>query len=575
MLLWNMHNADVAETENGIMRACMNFVKKLVQHLLGVDDKKNKALLLKQQYKIIPIRQSKITAVLVLTALLTACVTNPVDHAGARMEVPAEKVTLTHNPREHQDAFNELDVELGLKSAMGRVKTIVGNGYGNTVDQSRRDALNNLAGSIQVDVVKEVNTCTNQQGDCGSVVKVNTRSELPILGVQYQRLANAQGMIHFQAWIDSQYSLPIYVRELDQLSAKIKKQSQLLQQNLNASQRYRLISDLVAYSKQYDKKRLVANILGGYRQQARPDVDINALSAELKQLEHKASSLAFAAEVLVKHMAEKNIYLHPPRPKNIQEVTPFASAIKEHMSPFLDTVSLSEKAEYNMEGEYEILNNGDIYLSYRLVDLNYKVINSHSVIVEKTAHQAFRSKPSSVSFETLLHNNVAINNEFRAELKTIHGANTLYYQQGDMLKLLVRLNQAGYYYIVGHVVREGEQFSYLLNLNNGYGNDMFIRYIAQDQANKYIEIAEFEVNPPYGAEHLQLIASNKEFTRLPAYSFMYRAEDSVGYYALKGSQGNASAGVEMTRALRLKQNKNEVLTSEATLTYTSRPQKFR
>lgn len=52
---------------------------------------------------------------------------------------------------------------------------------------------------------------------------------------------------------------------------------------------------------------------------------------------------------------------------------------------------------------------------------------------------------------------------------------------------------------------------------------------------------------------------------------MYLPAEGSGYYALAGSQGNAAAGVSKTRALRLKQNKNKVLTSETTLTYTTRP----
>jgi hypothetical protein len=478
------------------------------------------------------------------------------------------KVTMANNAAAQQQAFNALDEAMGIKT---QVKTVVGNGYGNTVDKARRDALKNLAGSIQVDVLNHVKTCTNQYGDCGSVVKINTRSELPILGVQYQRLANEQGQIRFQAWIDSQYSLPIYVRELDKLTKEIVSNQQALQKELTTDQRYQVTRALVASITQYDKKRLVANVLGGYTQQARPRVNLNELQSQLKQLEGRASSLRFAAKVLAKGMTEKNIYLHPPIPKNVQEVTPFASALKKHLSPLLHTVSLPERAKYNMEGEYEVLANGNIFVSYRLIDFNYKVLNTNSVIIERSAHQAFRSKPTSVSFEMLLHNKVALSNQFHAELKTVHGSETLYYKGGDTVKLLVRLNQAGYYYIVGHVLRNGMQFSYILELNDAQGNDRFIRYIPQDQANKYIEIAEFEVNQPYGTEHLQLVAANKKFMRLPKHSYLYLPAEGNGYYALTGSQGNAAAGVAKTRALRIKQNKKQVLTSESTLTYTTRP----
>lgn len=510
----------------------------------------------------------KNTASIILSGamLLTACSGVPPNQENHN----TAKVTRTHNAVAKQQAFNELDAAMGIK-AKAQIKTIVGNGYGKTVDKARRDALKNLAGSIQVDVVNQVKTCTNQYGDCGSVVQVNTRSELPILGVQYQRLANEQGLIRFQAWIDSQYSLPIYVRELDKLNQAIADNQHALRKNLSADRRYQITRALVANIHKYDKKRLVANVLGGYQQQARPKVDLNKLQDQLKQLEGRANSLRFAAKILAQGIKVKNIYLHPPTPKNVQEVTPFAFALKKHLSPLLHTVSLPERAKYNMEGEYEILANGNIFVSYRLVDLNYKVLNSNSVIIERVAHQAFRSKPTAVSFEMLLHNNIALSNQFRAELKTLHGSETLYYKGGDTIKLLVRLNQAGYYYIVGHVLRHGAQFSYLLELNDAQGDARFVRYIPQDQANKYIEIAEFEVSPPYGTEHLQLVAANKKFTHLPRHAYLYLPEEGTGYYALEGSQGNVAAGVMKTRALRIKQNKNKVLTSETSLTYTTRP----
>ena len=507
-------------------------------------------------------------SLLSLTLSLSGCSSNPPKQAtNVTITTPVAKVTQIDNSGNQKATVNdELNKDKGISPIA--IKTIVGNGYGNTVDQARRDALNNLAGSIQVDVVKEVKICTNRRGDCGSISKVNTHSQFPILGVQDQRLANEQGSIRFQAWLDSQNSLPIYVRDLDQLSANIEKQGLTLQRMGSANQRYQVISNLHRSLQEYDKKRLVANILGGYKEQPRPNLDINNLKNELKKLERRASTLDFAAQVLVKNISVNDIYLHPPTQKNVQEVTPFASAVKKHISPLLNTVSLPERAEYNMEGEYEILQNGTIFLSYRLIDLNYRVINSNSVIVENSAHQAFRSRPYSVAFETKLNDNVPLSNKFRAEIKTLHGSETLYYQVGDSLKLLVRLSRPGYYYIVGHVLRDGEQFSYLLDLNDKQGDKRFVRYISQQQANKDIEIAEFEVIPPYGAEHLQLIASNKKFSRLPSYTYTTKYG---GYYVLNGSDGNATAGLGMARGLRKKQNKRDVLTSEATLTYTTQP----
>jgi len=182
--------------------------------------------------------------------------------------------------------------------ALGKSKPYVkikGIGYGVTVSQSRRDALDNLVSSIQIDVLKEVRICTNDFGDCGSIVRVNTQSELPILGGQFKRLGNTQDNVRFLAWVDSNNALPMYIRDLDRLEMRIEKSIAKLKTLKSPNQRYRVIRELLGFIAQYDKKRLVANVLGGYEKKSRPEVSIHRLKDELKQLEKKANSLSFAA----------------------------------------------------------------------------------------------------------------------------------------------------------------------------------------------------------------------------------------------------------------------------------------
>ncbi len=495
-----------------------------------------------------------------------------------------------HNAAAQKAAFDELDVEMGLKkrpvapqkavqsyepinkpasitaqspSKEKATQRIVGNGYGENTDLARRDALNNLASSIQINVSKIVASCTNHSGDCGSVVKVNTHTNLPILGAQYQRLANEQGSIRFQVWLDNVQALPLYIAELDRQAKKINKNKRLLARKLKPAVRYRVLSSVVNLAEKYDKHRLVANALGGYKNPPRPDINLDELKHELERLEGKAGSLAFAAKTLTKGITEQAIYLQPPRPKNSQEVTPFAAKLNTNIRQGLKTVTRPELAKYTLEGEYNILIDGDIFIRYNLVDLDYNVLKTKSVTVEKSAYKGLRAKPQAVSFEALLNDNIAVSNEFQVELKTLQGSNSLNYKARETIRLLVRLNKAGYYYIIGHVTKQGEQLSYLLDLNDGSGNEKFIRHIPQDQANKYMEVATFEVTPPFGVEHLQVIASNKKIKQLPSYY------DNGDYFILKGSKGNAAKGVSLTRALKRKQNKGSMQTTEATLTYTT------
>lgn len=514
-----------------------------------------------------------------MSFLLLSCTSAPIKTSVAT-DVTESQNVFTHDIEKEQAAFDELaagtehiEQEItGPKGAQAKSAVATGDyqpyvkikeiGYGATAKEARRDALESLISSIQIDVLKLVKLCTNDFGDCGSVVKVNTQSELPILGAHYQRLNSTPNNEKFLVWIDSKNSLPMYVRDLDRLSLQIEKSLRTLETLKSASQRYRVIDDLVGTILQYDKKRIVANALGGYLEKKRLGVSVSELQEELKQLGEKASSLGFAAKILVKDIAVSHIFVQAAHVKNTQEVTPFANAVREYVSAYLETVSAEHAAKYTMQGEYEILDNGDIFLNYQLTDANYKVVNRNSIIIEKSAHDSFRSKPSALEFEQVFHSNTALSNEFKAELKTQDGSDSLYYKIGERVTLSVRLNKPGYYYIIGHITQSNDEFSYLLELNDGVGDEKFTRYISTEQANHYVEIASFDVIPPHGVEHLQLIASNQAIKKLPKYSY------DNGYYVISGSKGSTVQAVRSVRGLG-RHTERHTLRSESTLTYTT------
>jgi hypothetical protein len=521
----------------------------------------------------------RILYIAILPFLLFACASTPTD-SSVKTEDFSKKTAVTYDRQREQTAFVELETGIEQTNQENRPQLISQNntvipvekyqpyvkikeiGYGATVNEARRDALENLVSSIQINVLKLVKLCTNDFGDCGSVVKVNTQSELPIMGAHYQRLNSAQNNEKFLVWIDSKSSLPIYVRDLDRLSSQITKALGILETLKPASQRYRVIDELLGLILQYDKKQIVANALGAYTKEESFNVSVSKLKEELKQLEKKASSLGFAAKVLIKNISAESIFVQAAHVKNTKEVTPFAYAIKEYVSAYLDTVSVKHAGKYTMQGEYEILENGDIFLSYQLIDLNYKVINRNSIVIAKAAHHSFRSKPDALEFETVFHSNVSLNNEFRAELKTQDGTDSLYYKIGERIKLFVRLNKPGYYYIIGHITQTDDALSYLLELNEGDGNEKFIRYISPEQANHYVEIASFDVIPPHGVEHLQLMASAQKIKKLPNYRY------DKGYYVIDGSKGRVVQTVRLVRGLGLHKEKNALI-SESMLTYTT------
>lgn len=90
-----------------------------------------------------------------------------------------------------------------------------------------------------------------------------------------------------------------------------------------------------------------------------------------------------------------------------------------------------------------------------------------------------------------------------AEIWTNKGDENLIYQEGDLLKLFVRVNRESYIRVIYHMA-DGSR---VLLVNN--------YYISSDKVNKVYELPfEFECAEPFGVETLQLNAQTKEFDAL-------------------------------------------------------------
>jgi len=124
--------------------------------------------------------------------------------------------------------------------------------------------------------------------------------------------------------------------------------------------------------------------------------------------------------------------------------------------------------------------------------------------------------------------------------------------------------RSGYFYLVGHTKTRGVEKSYLLDLQDAPGNRKFINYVNADDANRWISLGEFEVQPPFGIESLQIIASSKDLVdAVPNTSF------DGSYYLISN---NLKEGVALTRGLVKKKKKAEKLKpAEAVLMFSTFP----
>lgn len=426
-----------------------------------------------------------------------------------------------------------------LMTPLLHAKVLNGEGYGESEARAKERALGDLASVVQVEVKSSsTSVCAKKRGrkassKCNFEQQIHTQVDLPLLGVRYGDLPAPHGNKGKSASLDSRQVLRLYRTELDSLRRNINARNKALQKIKDKDSRYRLLHQQLAEVRQYRKHRLVAIML------STEPVPEAWLTAQILELEKKADSMAYAARLLAKGINQQAIYIFPSRHRDAVEITPFSAAFRSALAAHLKTVSRPSKAHYIMKGEYDILKNDDIHISYQLLDKRSKVLKTRSTRLSHAGWKDLRAQPLAPDLDQLLHQGSAISNEFRASVSTDRGASDLLFCEGQSTRLVAKMNQPGYFYIVGHVMQNGKEFSYLLDLglsteqnpNEVKGPQHFIRYVPPEQVNHSIVLGVFEVVPPFGVEHLQMIAANRDLkAQLPR----YRWDEKMVYYVIIG-----------------------------------------
>ena len=442
-----------------------------------------------------------------------------------------------------------------------------GQGYGPSEEAARQAAVADLVSSIQVQVKAVVESCTQLVGkkaeDCGSRVLTRSVSDLPLLGLSFVKTASGREAFGARAQLLPETSMPLYASVLQRLNKDFLAGSAVLANTKGRAERYALLGRQLTTLLAIQDHRLVASALG-LRSEEAPASEASLLAMR-SELEDNADSLPYAAKLLLKELEGHVRTAEPLRPVNSREATPLGSALSDALRAELSTRVASA---LHLTGEYRLLDSGEVDVLLEVRDeATRRVLALRSVRLLKAAYAGYRAEPLAPDFEKLLRQGEAISGDLRAELVTTQGSQTLKFKSGESIKLAARLNRAGYFYVVGHVLRPDGQFSYLLPLQEGENDARFIRRIPADQANHYIEIGEFIIEPPYGTEHLQIIASSQPIKGvLPPYEM----DPQSGYYKVSGSNGNAKAGLVKTRGLKPKvQAQAEAFIAESTLTFTT------
>lgn len=441
-----------------------------------------------------------------------------------------------------------------------------------SVEEARKQALAELSGTLKSDVRSEFKSFTDLQGSDASQL-LSITSDLPLIGVDFAEQSELSRHLA-EALLVPERARPLYVDHAQNLSREIRTSLEALPKTDNASEKEQLLELILNNLEEYMRHRTVALVLGEKPENLPlPEITQAEALTQLEAVRKVIDSVDRAAHVLCANVPFEEIYIYPPKARGSGIPTQFAAVLKEAMSTRLKATDTPGRAQYLMQGRYEYSDKGlDVF--YYLRDRQNKTILTRSARLLPEAYAEYDYKVKENHFETLLQLGHVVSSDFTAALRTEHGSEDIIYYEGDPVKILVKLNKAGYFYIVGHTLHGDERYSYLLPVNErGPGDAFFIGYVNAEQAGKWIQLAEFEVIPPLGIESLQLIASTFRPDKLPPYLMRepeWGGNVIIGDDTAEAPQATVEKALVQTRALgRRKKPKEEK--AEATLVFTTLP----
>ena len=451
--------------------------------------------------------------------------------------------------------------------------TLTGNGIGDTEDSAKNQALQDLSMKIAVEVKSRIVDFTEEGGvdKASSATEysaniVDVKSEMPVLGAIFdtnvKQTNSGKRIWTCTASLDTNTSLPLYEKSLKQLTDKINDNITAAEKKKNKA-KTDIFNTVLTDIEQYNKYATTAIYLG-ITNPPKPSMTEAEIIAKIKEIQKSADTIDYAGQVIGNKLKKfKNIYLYPIKPTGSNEITPLSVAIRDNIQKYTGYTTKLDAASYILRGKYSMINDGKNGISIICYVSDRSNNNLKTVTIDLTpeSYADIDYQPKTTDFDKLLHEGFVVSNDFNAQLSTSKGREDLLFESTENVKILLKLNRAGYYYIVGYVYKDDEKFAYLLELNDGTGNRKFVNYINQDDVNKWIELGEFTVEPPYGVESIQVIASTADITTVPATSY----DQASGYYIIGGS---ATEAVKATRGLKPKKT-DEILSAEDVLMFTT------
>lgn len=442
---------------------------------------------------------------------------------------------------------------------------------GATEAQARENARAELAKFMKVEVRAEVGQFVDNSGRREDWTRNVSSTQLVLLGVLFDCHKLSKQLFACDAKFDEVAARKLYTLAVEDGSRRIADDAKALEQ-APASEATRRVDALLTELEQLQGLLLVYRFILNAQPPALA-VTREDLLGRLARLEDALPDLRTAAAHIAAQLDTNTVYyVAPPKLVGSEEITPFARAFADNVAAGIKSAPSLEGATRTLMGQYQITDSR-LLVTWRVVMADGQVERTITQRLARDSAGDLRVTALQQGLDELLQNGLVLKGDLRAEVATSAGAmDGQVFTAGARIRLLVKLNKPGYFYIVGHVTpQQGEPYSYLVALNDAdaaarpgspEAKRAFVRAVNGTDANRFVEIGEFEVTPPFGVERLQVFASTTDLLdQLPP--FAIRAEDD------NRLDGNAQAVIGKTRALMRVKPKAESV--ESTFTYTTLP----
>jgi len=387
---------------------------------------------------------------------------------------------------------------------------ITAEGYGNTEPEARANAAAELSFILFSDVRSELHTkMSDDPASVGQTVtkQVDIISALPIFGADY-KTKPSENEYFCKVTMTPDKALPVYIRYADEAVSKINSLNTEVAKKKSDSEKYPLVMAMLTEYENFLKYKGVINVLNGDFDRS-PDITQEEVYELKERLTNSSDDMRHIASLISSELVKDKTYVYYPMFNGSDEVTEFSSVFRDLMLASAKTNVSINDADYLLETDYFLTDN-EMFLTSTLTDKSGKAVGKSVKKLQKSAYAGLKVKPVSISFEKLLKLGLAVSSDFTARLMSNNGKKAMLYKKGDSVELFVKMSRPGYFFIVGHVDKKGERFSYIIDFYNSVGNRKFIRHIDADEINRWVSIGEFDIMPPFGLETFQLIATVKD-----------------------------------------------------------------